>query len=195
MCECTDSLVFIDFPGKRSLMHHLPLGQVQILHDKNQLLINNLMIPITRYWLVVYNIIDYNILDVHLQLLFNLIHKSNTLCWALHVEIIQYRNSFLTFSSRIMGFSLVLRDERSNLLWYSSSLCWERTQLVKCFHLTLANYFLIFADQCLIYILQWFCTSLFSASLTAWLTWLRIFLQHSPAFFTFSRSSPSSVRR
>lgn len=36
-------------------------------------------------------------------------------------------------------------------------------------------------------------TCLFSASFTAWFTWLRMFLQHSPAFFTFSLSSPSSV--
>lgn len=37
------------------------------------------------------------------------------------------------------------------------------------------------------------CTCLFSASFTAWLTWFRISLQHSPALFTFSFSSPSTV--
>lgn len=36
-------------------------------------------------------------------------------------------------------------------------------------------------------------TCLLSASLTAWLTWFRIFLQHSPALLTFSFSSPSSA--
>lgn len=36
-------------------------------------------------------------------------------------------------------------------------------------------------------------TCLFSASFTAWLTWFRIFLQHSSALFTFSLSSSSSV--
>lgn len=37
------------------------------------------------------------------------------------------------------------------------------------------------------------CTCLFSASFTASLTWLRTFLQHSPALFTFSLSSQSSA--
>lgn len=37
VCVCTNCLVFIDFPGERSFMHHLPLGQVQILQDKNRL--------------------------------------------------------------------------------------------------------------------------------------------------------------
>lgn len=36
---------------------------------------------------------------------------------------------------------------------------------------------------------------MFSASFTAWLTWLRICLQHSPARFTFSLSSPFSVKK
>lgn len=32
----TDSLVFIDFPQKRSFVHHPPLGQVQILRETEQ---------------------------------------------------------------------------------------------------------------------------------------------------------------
>ncbi len=37
LCVCTNCFFFVDFPGQRSLMYHLPLGQVQILQNKNQL--------------------------------------------------------------------------------------------------------------------------------------------------------------
>ena len=70
----------------------------------------------------------------------------------------------------------------SNLLWYSSSLWTNISSDVLCVdgHVVPTLPVLDF-------------TCLFSASLTAWLTWFRIFLQHSPALFTFSFSSPSAA--
>lgn len=82
-----------------------------------------------------------------------------------------------------MGWSLCLSDEMSSRLWYSCSLFGvENTQffgMLFCWKWNMSK--------------SVNSTCLFSASFTAWLTWLRIFLQHSSALLTFSLSSSSSV--